>query len=196
MSPYRADRRNDQRRRRSSGYGSYSGPERRSGRDRRRTGGRRGYDHRRSDANGDDYEGHYYGAQKKQQNPMMFVGIAGGVILLIIIIAVAASGSSDGNNPSYTGGGSDYSESTADLRQRADELVYEGGEEWERAKIAKRESGQTAANPFFQRAYSCFEQAHHIYEDLDKRHPNTEFAIKMQNLERDMYEVQKSTGTE
>ncbi len=195
MSPYSADRRNGERRRRP-GYGSYTGPERRTGRDRRRTGGRRTYDRRHSDANGEEHESYYYGQQKKQQNPLMFVGIAGGAILLIIIIAVAAGGSSDGSGPSGRSGGNDYAESTADLRQRADELVYQGGEHWERAKAAKRESGQTAANPYFQSAYSCFEQAHRIYEDLDQRHPGTEFAIKMKNLEQDMYEVQKNTGTE
>lgn len=195
MSPYSADRRNGERRRRP-GYGSYAGPERRTGRDRRRTGGRRTYDRRHSDANGEEHESYYYGQQKKQQNPLMFVGIAGGAILLIIIIAVAAGGSSDGSVDSRRGAGNDYRESTADLRSRADDFVNQGGEAYMQGKAALRESGQSAANPYFERALSHFSRAHQIYEELDKRHQNTEFAIKLKNLEGDMYEVQKSMGTE
>jgi hypothetical protein len=127
----------------------------------------------------------------------MFVGIAGGVILLIIIIAVAAGGSSDGGNPSYAGGGdTSYSESTTDLRARADDFVDQGGESFMRGKAALKESGQSAANPYFSRALDLFGRAHGIYEQLDERHPNTEFAIKLQNLEKDMFEVQKLLGTD
>jgi hypothetical protein len=190
MSPYRADRRNGERRRRP-GYGSYTGPERRSGRDRRRTGGRRGYDRRRSDANGDEYEGYYYGPQKKQQNPLMFVGIAGGVILLIIIIAVAAGGSSEGSAPrtgSYDDGSSE------DMEQRARELVQRAGEAWQAANKALAESGQQAADPLYGQAYGYFEQAHRIYVDLDKRHPNSQYYVNLQDLEKNMGEVNRRRG--
>jgi hypothetical protein len=193
MSAYSLDRRHNERRRRS-GYGSYSGPERRSGRDRRGVVGRRTHDRRRSDANGDEYEGHYYAQQKKQQNPLVFVGIAGGAILLIIIIAVAASGRSEGKTPTG-GGGGNYTEATAEMRARADEFVDRGGEAFMQGKAALKESGQSAANPHFERALSEFGRAHQIYDDLNERYPGTEFAIKLKNLEADMYEVQKLIGT-
>lgn len=190
MSAYHADSGHNERRRRS-GYGSYSGPERRSGRDRRRGAGRRTHERRRSDANGDEYEGHYYSQQKKQQNPLVFVGIAGGAILLIIIIAVAASGRSENSNP---GARSSDDGSTEDMERRATELVQQAGEAWQAADKALVESGQQAADPLYGKAYSYFEQAHRIYVELDGRHPDSRFYVNLQDIEKNMGEVNRKRG--
>lgn len=188
---HRYDRRSNDRRR-GTGRGTYTGPERRRG-SRRDTHDRRGYNRRRSDANGDEYEGYYYAGQKKQQNPMVYFGIAGGVILLIIIIAVAASGSSN-SRPGRTGRRNDDAQVLL-MEKRADELVNRGGNAWRTAEQVQKESGLSAATSYYQEAYDCFAQAYPMYEELDKRYPNTRFYGRMQSVSKDMYEVQRKTGT-
>lgn len=185
MAPSHFDRRRGDRRRGSRG--AYAGTERRISRDRRRSDGRRGYDDE------DEREGYYYAGQKKQQNPMVYFGIAGGAILLIIIIAVAASGSSSskrkdkGHAPDYRG--------VEEMEKRASDLVMQGGEAMRVGENVLRESGQSAADPHLGEAYNYFQQAHDLYEELDRRFPNTRFYHALQDLERNMYEVQRKRGT-
>lgn len=186
MSAYRYDRRHGNERRRSGGRSSYRGTERRNGRERRRAQGRRGYD----DENGG--EAYYYAGQKKQQNPMVYFGVAGGVILLIIIIAVASGGSTRKNhNPAYS------KDDTAALQmeKQARDLVMRGGESMRTGELAYQESGTRTADPHYRQAYSCFEQAHGLYEKLNEQYPGTRFYGALQDLEKDMYEVQKRIGT-
>ena len=186
MSAYRYDRRRGNERRRSSSRGGYAGTERRNGRERRNVQGRRGYD----DENGG--EAYYYSGQKKQQNPMVYFGVAGGVILLIIIIAVASGGSKGKkNNPAYS------KDDTAALQmeKQARELIMRGGEAMRVAQLAYQESGTRTADPHYRQAYSCFEQAHGLYEKLNEQYPGTRFYGALQDLERDLYDVQKRIGT-
>jgi hypothetical protein len=185
------DRRRGDRRRGSRS--AYAGPERRTGRDRRGAQGRRGYDRRHSNGNGEERD-YYYAGQKKQQNPMVYFGVAGGAILLIIIIAVAASGSGGGGGNRTRTARQNYGD-VEDMERRARELVMQGGEAMQTAEAVLKESGQSSADPHFSQAYNYFQQAHDLYEDLDRRFPETRFYHALQDLERNMYEVQRKRGT-
>jgi hypothetical protein len=182
-------------RRRASGYGTYTGPERRTGADRRHGRERRGNERRRTNHNGEERESYYYGGQKKQQNPVVYFGIAGGaVLLIIIIIAVAASGGSNGTKK--PGNTDSNRASTLDMQNRARDLVGRGGAAYERGNAALQESGQTAANPYLHEAYNCWKQAHELYVELDRMYPGTRYAGELEDLERNMYEVMRKMGTE
>jgi len=187
MAAYYDRRRGDRR----GSRGKYAGPERRAGRDRRNSQERRGHDRRRSNGGEEDYEGYYYAGAKKKQNPMVFFGIAGGAVLLIIIIAVAASGSSR-QRPDRRVSENTY---VLDMEKRAQQLVLQGGSAMNAARRANKESGQSAADPYYREAYDYFDSAHRLYEELDTKYPSSRFTGALRDVEAALSEVTKMMGT-
>lgn len=190
MAAYQFDRRRNDRRR-GGARGTYAGPERRATRDRRGAQGRRGYDRRHSDSNGEERESYYYSGQKKQ-NPMIYFGVGGGVLLLIIIIAVAASSSPDkaaDRNRARSDG------DVLQKEQRAKQMVMDGGRAMEAARSAYNESGVSAAYSHYVQAYEQFSHAHDIYEELNDRYPNSRFYGALKDVESNLSEALKMMGT-
>jgi len=78
---------------------------------------------------------------------------------------------------------------------QAAKLADAGLRLWDEAKDAADKGEQGIADGLLMQAYAKLEQAHSIYEDLDKRHPNTSFAERLREVEAHMYQAQKVIGT-
>jgi len=79
------------------------------------------------------------------------------------------------------------------LRREAERLCAEGDEKLREAMVRKRKYGQRAADPYFEEARQCFEQALGIYRRLDEEFPGR-FRPAMQGIQERLYEINKEKG--
>ena len=84
---------------------------------------------------------------------------------------------------------------TREKEQSAQELVTQGEKAYGDG-LQKFEAGdRTAAEKHFEQAYRCFMEAHDLYEKLVEQNPGDDGYLKaLREIERVLYEVQKSSG--
>jgi hypothetical protein len=78
---------------------------------------------------------------------------------------------------------------------QAAKMVDAGLRLWDEAKDAMDKGEQGIADGLLMQAYSKLEQAHRLYENLNKHHLDTPFSKKLQAVEKHMYDIQKAIGT-
>ena len=79
------------------------------------------------------------------------------------------------------------------MRREAERLCAEGDEKLREAMVRKRKYGQRAADPYFEEARQCFEQALGLYRRLDEEFPG-KFRPAIQGIQERLYEINKEKG--
>ncbi|MFH1422142.1 MAG: hypothetical protein ABIH42_05460 [Planctomycetota bacterium] len=172
------ERRRNDRRHPSSRGTTWTGTERRSGRDRRQISDQQHEDMRAAEA------------ARKKQNQLIMIGIGGAILFIFIIAVLASNNSSEPESSSYKKHNINLEEKDGEISR----LTQSAGDDMREAQMLASSDRQSEADRYFQSAYDKLSRALEVAKQLAELYPNSKYPIQERNLSHELREIESKIG--